>query len=43
MARVRIPLNNFSFGEVNPSLSSRTDNAVYAQSGEIVENFYIRP
>tara|TARA_R100001440_G_scaffold36344_1_gene55459 strand:- start:8824 stop:12246 length:3423 start_codon:yes stop_codon:yes gene_type:complete len=43
MARVRIPLNNFSFGEVNPSLSSRTDNAVYAQSGETVENFYIRP
>ena len=43
MPRVRIPLNNFAFGEVNPSLSSRTDNAIYAQSGEIVENFYIRP
>ena len=43
MPRVRIPLNNFSFGEVNPYLSSRTDNAIYAQSGEIVENFYIRP
>lgn len=43
MPRVRIPLNNFSFGEVNPSLSSRTDNAIYAQSGETVENFYIRP
>jgi len=43
MARVRIPLNNFSFGEVNPSLSSRTDNAIYAQSGEKVENFFIRP
>ncbi len=43
MPRVRIPLNNFSFGEVNPSLSSRTDNAIYAQSGEIIENFYVRP
>ena len=43
MPRVRIPLNNFSFGEVNPSLSSRTDNAIYAQSGEKVENFFIRP
>ena len=43
MPRVRIPLNNFSFGEVNPSLSSRTDNAIYAQSGEVIENFYVRP
>lgn len=43
MPRVRIPLNNFSFGEVNPSLSSRTDNAIYSQSAEVVENFYVRP
>ncbi len=42
MPRVRIPLNNFSFGEVSPSLSSRTDNPIYAQSGELVENFLIR-
>ena len=43
MARIRVPLNNFSFGEVNPSLSSRTDVAIYRQSGETIENFYIRP
>ena len=42
MPRVRIPLNNFSFGEVSPSLTSRTDTTIYQNSGESVKNFFIR-
>jgi hypothetical protein len=42
MPRIRVPLNNFSFGEINPSLTSRTDSAVYNQAAETVKNFFIR-
>lgn len=42
MARMRIPLNNFSFGEVSPSLTSRTDSKVYQNAAESVKNFFIR-
>ena len=42
MARVRIPLNNFVFGEISPSLNSRVDSAVYNQSGQSVKNVFIR-
>jgi len=42
MARVRVPLNNFSFGEVSPSLTSRTDSPVYTSAAESVKNFVIR-
>lgn len=42
MPRIRIPLNNFAFGEINPSLTSRIDSPVYTQSGESVKNFFIR-
>lgn len=42
MARIRVPLNNFSFGEVSPSLRSRTDSPVYAAAAESVKNFFIR-
>ena len=42
MARVRVPLNNFSFGEVSPSLTSRTDSQVYQNAAEKVTNFFIR-
>ena len=34
MARVRVPLNNFSFGEISPSLTSRTDSQVYQNAAE---------
>jgi hypothetical protein len=42
MARVRVPLNNFQFGEISPSLTSRTDTKVYTNAGEQVRNFFIR-
>jgi hypothetical protein len=42
MARIRIPLNNFSFGEISPSLTSRTDSPVYTSAAESVKNFFIR-
>ena len=42
MARIRVPLNNFSFGEVSPSLTSRTDSQVYQNAAEKVTNFFIR-
>ena len=42
MARIRVPLNNFQFGEVSPSLTSRTDTKVYTNAAEEVRNFFIR-
>lgn len=42
MARMRVPLNNFSFGEVSPSLTSRTDSQVYQNAAETVKNFFVR-
>ena len=42
MARIRVPLNNFVYGEINPSLTSRIDAPVYNQSGQSVKNVFIR-
>ena len=42
MARLRIPLNNFTYGEINPSLASRIDAPVYNQAGQSVKNVFIR-
>ena len=42
MARIRVPQNSFQFGEISPSLTSRTDTAVYKNSAERVRNFFIR-
>lgn len=42
MARIRVPLNNFQFGEVSPALTSRTDTKVYTNAAEQVRNFFIR-
>ena len=42
MPRVRVPLNNFQFGEVSPSITSRTDTKVYTNAAEQVRNFFIR-
>jgi hypothetical protein len=42
MARIRVPLNNFVFGEINSSLTSRIDSAVYNQAGQSVKNVFIR-
>jgi len=43
MKKIRSPLNNFQFGEVSPSLGSRTESAVYLNSGSVVRNFNLRP
>lgn len=42
MPRIRVPLNNFAFGEINPSLTSRTESPVYKQAAESVKNLTIR-
>ena len=42
MARLRVPLNNFTYGEISPSLASRIDSSVYNQAGQSVKNVFIR-
>ena len=42
MRKVRVPVNNFQFGEISPSAVSRTDSSVYAASAQRVENFLLR-
>lgn len=42
MARIRVPISNFQFGEISPSLISRTDTPIYANAAQKVENFFLR-
>tara|TARA_B100000902_G_scaffold396288_1_gene456906 strand:- start:2009 stop:4285 length:2277 start_codon:yes stop_codon:yes gene_type:complete len=42
MPRIRVPISNFQFGEVSPSLVSRTDTNVYQNAGKQVENFFLK-
>ena len=42
MARVRIPLSSFEFGELSQSLTSRVDTQVYTSAAEQIRNLYIR-
>ena len=42
MATIRVPISNFQFGEVSPSLVTRTDTNVYQNSGKQVENFFLK-
>lgn len=42
MQKVRVPVTNFQFGEISPSLISRTDTQVYTNSAQKLENFFIR-
>lgn len=42
MQKVRVPLTNFGFGEVSPSLYSRVDLPIYNQSAQRIENFFLR-
>lgn len=42
MARIRVPVSNFSFGEISPALVTRTDTNVYANAGSKVENFFLK-
>ena len=42
MPRIRVPLANFQFGEISPSLTSRTDTKIYTAAAKKVENFFLR-
>ena len=42
MQKVRVPITNFQFGEVSPSLYSRTDSDVYTASAQRIENLFLR-
>lgn len=42
MARIRVPVTNFEYGEVTPSLVSRTDTRVYTNGAESVKNFFLK-
>jgi len=42
MQKARIPLTNFQYGEISPSLTSRTDSAIYNSSAQSLKNFFLR-
>jgi len=42
MPRIRIPLTSFDYGEVSPSLRSRTDANIYTHAAQKLRNFYIK-
>jgi len=42
MPRILVPLTNFQFGEVSPSLISRTDTKVYPNAAKTINNFLLR-
>jgi len=42
MQKAKVALTNFQFGEVSPSLISRTDTRVYNNSAQKIENFFLR-
>ena len=41
MAKIKIPLHSFQYGELSPSFTSRVDAAVYQAGGQKVRNFII--
>ena len=41
MARVKIPLSSFSFGEVSSGVTARVDTQIYNAAAERVRNFLI--
>ena len=42
MQKARIPITNFQYGEISPSLVSRTDSPIYNSSAQSIKNFFIR-
>ena len=42
MPRLRVPISNFQYGEISPSLISRTDTPLYNNSAKKIENFFLR-
>ena len=41
MQKARVPLTNFQYGEISPSLASRTDSAIYNSSAQSIKNFFL--
>ena len=41
MQKAKIPLQNFQFGEVSPSLIARTDSKLYNSSAQRLQNFFL--
>lgn len=42
MQKVKVPIQNFQYGEVSPSLIARTDSEIYNSSAQRVQNFFLR-
>ena len=42
MQKARVALTNFQYGEISPSLISRTDSAIYQSSAQSLKNLFIR-
>ena len=42
MQKVKVPLQNFQYGEGSPSLIARTDSEIYNSSAQRVQNFFLR-
>lgn len=42
MQKITVPINSFQFGEVSPSLLSRTDTPIYNASAQKIENMFLR-
>ena len=42
MQKISVPINSFQFGEVSPSLISRTDSPIYVSSAQKIENMFLR-
>ena len=42
MQVIRVPITNFQFGEISPSLVGRTDTQVYGSSAQKITNFILR-
>ena len=42
MQKAKVSVTNFQFGEISPSLISRTDTKVYTASAQKIENFFLR-
>lgn len=42
MQKITVPINSFQFGEVSPSLISRTDSPIYTASAQKIENMFLR-
>lgn len=42
MQKITVPITNFQFGEVSPSLLSRSDTPIYSASAQKITNMFLR-